>query len=174
MAKPTGNYKRKTGYRRQSRGFLAAGNLIGSQMRTNAAKRAFATEKLRVSWPEIVGAEIAAICLPVQLTLTRGPAGGLLRLAVVGAMAPQIQMMVPTIRERVNTSFGSNTVGRIQLVHATAADLALMPRPEDGGKKAEPDVEIPNDFDETLSSISDGDLREALLTLTRNVLSRSN
>lgn len=174
MAKPSGNYKRNGTWRRQSRGFLAAGNLIGPQVRTNSAKRAFATEKLKVMWPEIVGADLAAICLPAQLTLTRGPAGGLLRLAVIGAMAPQIQMMVPTIRDRVNTAMGQGTVGRVQLVHATPEDLAQMPPAATSGPSGPPDVAIPQDFDERLSSISDGDLRGALETLTRNVLSRSS
>jgi hypothetical protein len=151
---------------RTARGFVRAGGLIGAQMRTAAARRGFAQARLRALWPEIAGPEFAAICAPVRLARARGPAGGLLTLAVAGAHASQLQMLLPVLRERVNAALGPGTVGRIQLTHGGFAEprAAFAPAP-----RAEPDLGA---FRRDLSSIGDEALRSALETLARNVLSR--
>ena len=103
---------------RIGRGFVRAGGLIERQMQTAGARRGFAQARLRALWPEIAGPEFAAICTPVKLARARGPAGGLLTVAVAGAHAPQLQMLVPLLRERVNAALGPGAVGRIQLTQA--------------------------------------------------------
>ena len=75
---------------RLSRGFVRAGGLIEPQLRTAAARRVYAQARLRALWPEIAGSEFAAICAPLKLARARGPAGGLLTLAVDGPHAPQL------------------------------------------------------------------------------------
>jgi hypothetical protein len=104
--------------------------------------------------------------------MARGPAGGLLTLAVSGAHAPQLQMLLPVLRERVNAALGPNAVGRIQLVHAAGGMAEAGPsyRP---APPAPPAARELGRFGAQLSSIGDPDLRAALETLTRNVLSRS-
>jgi hypothetical protein len=155
---------------RVSRGFVRAGGLIEPQLRTAAARRGFAQARLRALWPEIAGPEFAAICAPLKLARARGPAGGLLTLAVDGPHAPRLQLLLPLLRERVNAALGPGTVGRILLTHAAggfaeppAAGLVAPPR-------ARP--ELGRDAG-TISSIGDGELRAALETLARNVLSRA-
>ena len=118
MAEDSDTRRPKDKPARLSRGFVRAGGLIEPQMRTAAAKRGFAQARLRALWPEIAGPEFAAICAPLRLARARGPAGGLLTVAVSGAHAPQLQMLVPLLRERVNAALGPGTVGRIQLTHA--------------------------------------------------------
>jgi hypothetical protein len=155
---------------RIARGFVRAGGLIEAPMRSAAARRGFADARLRALWPEIAGPEIAAVCAPLRLARARGPAGGLLTVAVTGAHAPQLQMLLPLLRERVNAALGPGSVGRIQLTQAGpgfAEPAAPFRRPArrpaaELGRLAAP-----------LSSIGDGELREALETLARNVLSRS-
>ena len=139
-------------------------------MRTAAAKRGFAQARLRALWPEIAGAGIRRDLRAAAPARTRGPAGGLLTLAVSGAHAPQVQMLVPLLRERVNAALGPGTVGRIQLTHAAAgfAEPARAFRP--AAKPPPPDI---GPLKGELSSIGDGDLRDALETLARNVLSRT-
>ena len=91
-------------------------------------------------------------------------------MAVSGAHAPQLQMLLPLLRERVNAALGPGTVGRIQLTQA-AHGFAEPPAPvrrEAAGAAAELGA-----IAGELSSIGDGDLRDALETLARNVLSRS-
>jgi hypothetical protein len=168
MAEDSDTRRPKDKPARLSRGFVRAGGLIEPQMRTAAAKRGFAQARLRALWPEIAGPEFAAICAPLRLARARGPAGGLLTVAVSGAHAPQLQMLVPVLRERVNAALGPGTVGRIQLTHA-GQGFAEPPA------RFHPKPPAPAELGEVageLSSIGDGDLRDALETLARNVLSR--
>jgi hypothetical protein len=171
MAKDSGRHKGQAA-ERTARGFTRASGLIGAQMRTAQARRGFAEARLRAQWREIAGAEIAAICRPEKLTPARGPAGGLLKLGVSGAHAPQLQMMLPTLRERINAALGPGSVGRIQLVHA----LPAAAPPQDAAparRRPSPPREVPPAMQASLSSIGDDELRSALQTLTRNVLSRA-
>ena len=156
---------------RRSRGFTRAGGLIGRQMSTVSARRGFVEARLAALWPEIAGAEIASLAVPVKLVTARGPAGGLLTLAVAPARGPEVQMLIPALRDRINAALGPGTVGRIQLTQAVhgfeeparayAAEAPAAP-PPDLGAMARP-----------LSTIGDDGLRGALETLARNVLSRS-
>ncbi|MFT3973970.1 MAG: DUF721 domain-containing protein [Amaricoccus sp.] len=135
-----------------------------------ASRRGFAQARLRALWPEIAGAELASVCAPLKLTAARGPAGCLLTLAVAGAHAPRLQMLIPMLRDRVNAALGPGTVGRIQLAHAPAGFVAppaparapLEGPPPDIGAAAE-----------SLSTIGDGELESALETLARNVVIRA-
>lgn len=165
-----GKTEEKREDKRRARGFARAGGLIDAQLGSVAGRRGYAEARLQALWPEIAGPDCAAITRPVKLTLPRGPAGGLLTLAVSGAHAPQVQMLIPMILDRVNAALGPGRVGRIQLTHAGAAGFAeppprfaaAPPPPPDLGPLAEP-----------LSSIGDAGLRGALETLARNVLSRT-
>lgn len=155
---------------RRARGFARAGGLIETQLRTVAARRGYVEARLRALWPEIAGPELAAITRPVKLTTSRGPAGGLLTLAVSGAHAPQIQMTVPLLVDRVNAALGPGTVGRIQLTHGTTGPVSA-PKPVPAAPPPpHPDLAP---IREGLSTIGDDNLRRALETLAQNVLSRS-
>ena len=167
--KPSGSRVQRLG-----RGFVRAGGLIEPQMRTAAARRGFEQARLRALWPEIAGPEFAAICTPVKVARARGPAGGLLTVAVEGPHAPQLQMLLPLLKERVNAALGPGAVGRIQLTQA-AHGFAEAQAPY-RAKARRPQVDAEADLGEvagTLSSIGDGGLRDALETLARNVLSRA-
>jgi hypothetical protein len=167
MAEDTGMAPGKG--KRASRGFQRAGALIGAQTRTAQARRGFAQARLRALWPEIAGPEFAAVCAPLRLAQARGPAGGLLTLAVEGAQAPRLQMLLPVLRERINAALGPGTVGRIQLTHA-AGGFAERPAAFERPAAAQADLRR---LGSALSSIGDDELRRALETLARNVLSRA-
>jgi hypothetical protein len=171
MADDTGTRRGDGKPARRARGFVRAGGLIEGQVRVCASKRGFVQARLRALWPDIAGPEFAAICVPLRLARARGPAGGLLTVAVSGPHAPQLQMLLPLLRDRINTALGPGTVGRIQLTQAvhgfaeppdTYATEAPAPPPPDLGEMAG-----------SLSTIGDESLRGALETLARNVLSRS-
>jgi hypothetical protein len=170
MADDTGTPGRKDKPARLSRGFVRAGGLIDAQMRTAAARRGFAQARLRALWPDIAGPEFAAICAPLKLARARGPAGGLLTVAVSGPHAPQLQMLLPLLKERVNAALGPGTVGRIQLTQAAQGFAEPRARFRPGPARREVPLGA---IEGELSSIGDGDLRDALETLARNVLSRS-
>jgi hypothetical protein len=170
MSEDSGTARRKDKPARLSRGFVRCGGLIETQMRTAAAKRGFAQARLRALWSEIAGPEFAAICAPMKLARSRGPAGGLLTLAVSGPHAPQLQMLLPLLRERINGALGPGTVGRIQLTQR-GGGFAEPAASYAANTPAPPQVDLAP-LTPALSSIGDGELRGALETLARNVLSR--
>ena len=95
-------------------------------------------------------------------------------LAVSGAHAPQLQMLMPLLRDRVNAALGPGTVGRIQLTHAAPGLAEAAPAFQPAATAPPPDIgPLTGRLGGTLSSIGDGDLRDALETLARNVLSRN-
>ncbi len=161
-----GARKDKAGHR--PRGFRRAGELIAPQTRAASARRGFALARLQALWADIVGPEIAAVTRPLRLAAARGPAGGLLTLGVDGANGPQVQMLTPLIRERANAALGPGAVGRIQLAQTGFAEApaAFAPPPPAPPPELGP-MAAP------ISSIGDPDLRAALETLARNVLSRT-
>jgi hypothetical protein len=159
---------------RRARGFRPAGALIGEQTRTAAARRGYAAARLKAPWRDIVGPEIAAVTRPARLAAARGPAGGLLTLAVLGSNGPQVQMLLPLIRERANAALGPGAVGRIQITQG--AGFAEPPEAFASPGPPQPPPPLPPEataLRAPLSSIGDADLRAALETLARNVLSRT-
>ena len=155
---------------RRGRGFTRAGGLIAPQMRSVAARRGFLQARLQALWPEIAGAEMARLCRPAKLVSARGPAGGLLTLEVAPALGPQVQMMLPQLRERIEAVLGPGSVGRIQLVPARQG-FAEPPSTFVPAEAAAPPADL-GAVAEALSSIGDDDLRRALETLARNVITR--
>jgi hypothetical protein len=154
---------------RRARGFVPARALIGAQMATVGARRGFARARLAALWPEIVGADLAAVTRPERLVLTRGPAGGLLAVAVAGAHAARVQMMLPTLILRVNAALGPGAVGRVQLVHGPIPAAPRAPAPP--ATRRQPAAGL-GALEPALAGIRDDALRSALATLARNVLSR--
>lgn len=172
MGDDTGTPRAEGKAGRRARGFLRAGGLIEGHVRVCAGKRGFVQARLRALWPDIAGAEFAAICAPVRLARARGPAGGLLTVAVSGPHAPQLQMLLPLLRDRINGALGPGTVGRIQLTQATHGfeELARTFAPAPARAAAPADL---GEIGDSLSTIGDDGLRHALETLARNVVSRS-
>lgn len=173
---PRGPHKAEGQARRTGpQGFRRAGALIAPQTRAAQARRGYAEARLKALWPEIVGPEAARLATPVKLTLARGPAGGLLTLAARPACGPQLQMLAPQIRERVNAALGPGAVGRVQITQGAGfaePAAAFAPRPEAPAPDATPDAPDLGPMGDALSSIGDRDFRAALQTLARNVLSR--
>jgi hypothetical protein len=170
MADDTGTRRPVGKPARTARGFVRAGGLIEPQVRVCAGKRGFVQARLRALWAEIAGPEFAAICAPLRLARARGPAGGLLTVAVSGPHAPQLQMLLPLLRERINMALGPGTVGRIQLTQAVHG-FEEPPRPYAPEAPAPPPAL--GAMAAPLSTIGDDGLRTALETLARNVLSRN-
>jgi len=171
MAEKTGTRGGEGKPARRARGFVHAGGLIEGQVRVCAGRRGFVQARLRALWPDIAGPEFAAICVPLRLARARGPAGGLLTVAVSGPHAPQLQMLLPLLRERINGALGPGTVGRIQLTQAVHG-FAEPARPYAAEAPAPPPADL-GAMADTLSTIGDESLRGALETLARNVLSRN-
>ncbi len=160
---------------RRARGFRRAGGIVAPKLAAAARRRGFTEARLLTDWAEIAGPELAAATLPVKMSRPRNlgapSGGGTLTIHADGARAPEVQMMLPTLRARVNAALGWPAVAHIRvtqirhgLVEAQAPFEAPPPPP--APERLEPLLG-------ELSTIRDGSLRSALETLARNVLSRS-
>lgn len=127
------------------------------------ARQGFAAGELVRRWPEIAGAEIAALAEPAKLQWPRGERGrdgatepATLVLRVEGPAAIEIQHLAPIILERVNRFFGWRAVARLALRQA--------PLPHRRSRPARPrvDAERARELAAALTTVEDEGLRAAL------------
>jgi hypothetical protein len=165
---------------RRARGFQRAGRIVAPELAAAARRRGFSEARLLTAWPEIAGPDIAAATRPVKMSRPRGGAaqgrGGTLTIEADGARAPEIQMMLPVLVERINAALGFPAVARIQLLHGWGFAEPATPfrgpaAPAEPARPA-PDPRRLDPLLSSASSIGDDGLRTALETLARNVVSR--
>jgi hypothetical protein len=168
---------------RRGRGFEPASGLIRGQLRVAGESRGFALTRLLTHWAEVAGADLAAITRPVKMTYGRADPGGkaavgfgaTLVLLVQAAHAPMVQMALPSLKERVNATYGYNAISRITLTQTAAtgfaegqAEFVAQAKP---ARVIAPEIRA--EAAEQVSPIQDTTLRDALERLAQNVLSRS-
>jgi hypothetical protein len=134
--------------------------LLGATLSDAFKQQGFASAELVTRWPEIVGPEIAAHAEPIKVQWPRRiadapPAAGTLVLRVEGPAAIEIQHLTGVILERVNRFFGWQAVDRLALRQAP-----LARREKKTSRVADPEAAAR--VAETLSEVSDEDLRQAL------------
>lgn len=127
-------------------------------------KQGFASTELVSRWPQIVGAEIAALAEPIRLQWPRSVAGeppepATLVLRVEGPTAIEIQHLSGVLLDRINRFFGWQTVGRIALRQAPLSRRPKRPEPP------QPDHDAEARIGATLGAVEDDGLRQALARL---------
>jgi len=131
-------------------------------------RRGFAEGGLIADWPEIVGQELAAVCLPSRLSFPRRDLRreATLTLRVALGHALTLQHLEPVILERVNGYLGYAAVARLRLHQGPLGAprrepkrTAPMPNPADAAR-----------LSARLAEIEDEALRAALGRLGRAVL----
>src|SRR5262245_22989860 len=125
------------------------------------ARQGFAARELVTRWREIAGPEIAAHAEPLKMQWPRPVEGqpqepATLVLRVEGPMALEIQHSSDVILERVNRFFGWSAVGKLAFRQAPLSRRGRPARPRP------PDAKAVAEVAETLGSIEDEQLREAL------------
>jgi hypothetical protein len=128
------------------------------------ARQGFAARELVTRWAEIAGPAVAAHAEPLKMQWPRPVEGqpqepATLVLRVEGPMALEIQHSSDVILQRVNRFFGWSAVGKLALRQAPLSrrDRPSRPRP--------PDPKAVAAVAETLGSVEDDALREALARL---------
>lgn len=157
---------------RRKRGFERASTLVNAHLRAPAEKRGFAEARLLTHWEEIVGADVAAIAVPLKITYGRG-FGGTLVLLTTGAEAPVLEMRGTEIVERVNACYGYRAVSRVQVTQTAPTGFAegrIAFRPQPPRPAPEPDPVRLSRATEGLQDIENEDLRAALEALARKVV----
>lgn len=111
--------------RRWRQGPVNIGVFTGRIAKPALGKRGFAGAEILSHWTTIVGPELAAFAVPLEVKYPRGRnAGATLHLRVAhGGAATMLQMKVPAIIERINRFFGYAAVAQVQ-----AAQGPLPPR----------------------------------------------
>lgn len=158
--------------RRRSRGFLQTGGLVSQRIRSASERRGFAETRLLTQWTEIVGPEIASIARPVKVSYAREGFGATLTVLTDGARAPELQMMLPRLQEKVNACYGYNAISRIRITqtaeHGFAEPTAAF------AHKPPTELSEPRaaELKSSLAPIGDDSLRRALEMLGKNVLNK--
>lgn len=138
--------------------------LLGDVYSAAFAKQGFASRELVTRWREIAGSEVADHSEPMKIQWPRPVEGqpqeaATLVLRVEGPMALEIQHASDAIVARVNRFFGWNAVGRIALRQAP------LTRPRARKTAQPPDDASVAAVAQSLGSVEDGELRDALARL---------
>ena len=160
--------------KRRSRGFLQTGGLVSKRIRRVGERRGFAETRLLTHWAEIVGQSVAAIAQPVKVSYAREGFGATLTVLTDGARAPELQMMLPELKDKVNACYGYTAISRIRITQtgeagfaehaATFAHKPTAPKALSAAQAA--------DLTASLAPVTDDRLRAALESLGRNVLNK--
>lgn len=160
---------------RRKRGFERTSTLLGSRIRKVGESRGFAVSRLITHWEEVAGADMAAICRPVEVSYGRDGFGATLTLLTTGANAPMLEMQKERLREKVNALYGYGAISRIRLTQTAATGFAegqaqFAPRKAPAPK---PDPEITARAHDTAQGVADDSLRVALERLASNVYTKN-
>ncbi|MGI3210006.1 DUF721 domain-containing protein [Roseovarius tibetensis] len=160
-------------------GFKRTSALVQSSVRRASESRGFAQSRLLTHWPEIAGADIAAIARPVEVSYARKGMGATLTLLTTGAQAPMLEMQKEKLREKVNAVYGYNAIARIRITQTASTGFAegqvnFDHRPATPSKTPiTPAPETTRAAAEMAAPVADDGLRSALESLACNVLTRS-
>ena len=157
----TGKDRKRGGALRPLAGSLA--KITGKSL----GKRGLAEGGLIADWPEVVGSEIAAICLPNGLTFNRGKerTQGTLTLKVASGHGLTLQHLEPMIVERINGYLGYPAVARLRLRQGHLA------RTEKRRRYMPPQLSAAEEsaLCDRIAGVEDPELRQALKNLGRSV-----
>ena len=161
-----------TAKRRYGRGFTQAGGLVGARIQKTGAARGFAQMRLLTHWEEIVGPEIARIAKPEKVSYARKGFGAKLTLLAKPAHAPELQMQLPRIKERVNASYGYCAIADIRITQS--GEATGFAESESGFTHDHPTPSLPPAKAEKLrdevSGVEDETLRALLKSLGENIM----
>lgn len=159
---------------RHAKGFTHAAAFVQGRFRTAAAKRGFASTRILTHWPEVAGAEIAAMSQPMAVRFDKAKHESVLTLLTVGAFAQQLSMSAPLILERVNAEFGFQAVDRVRVTQSwkgEKAKPAALQQP--GARPTDPPQSADRLSAEIVDQIEDAALRKSLSELGRTIAGRS-
>ena len=160
-----------------TRGFARTSALLQKRIRHASESRGFAQSRLLTHWAEIVGAEIAAIARPVNVSYGRQGMGAALTVLTTGAQATMLEMQKEKLREKVNAVYGYNAISRIRITQTAPTGFAEGQVDFDHRSKSTmpmaPNPVTKAEAEQLAAPVGDTSLRSALEALGQNVLSKS-
>ena len=157
------------------KGFARAGRLLQGQIRRAGESRGFSVSKLLTHWEEIMGNDIAAISVPVQVRYGRQGLGATLTILTTGAHAPLLEMQKERIREKANACYGYNAISRVAITQTAPAGFEegqVAFRPKKPAKDAPLSTQTAKAAKTLAGDIGDDRLKQALERLGENILSK--
>ena len=100
----------------KKRGFEKSSRALDQIMAKSIKKRGFLHYGLFVRWREIIGPELSDKAMPLKLSSKNLKNGSTLTLQINGSYGPEIQLMLESIRDKINEIYGYKAVDRIKLV----------------------------------------------------------
>ena len=162
--------------RAPSKGFTRTSSLLTQRIRKASESRGFAQSRLLTHWEEVVGADLASIARPVNVSYGRQGFGASLTILTTGANAPMVEMQKEQIRAKVNAVYGYNAISRVRITQTAptgfAEGRAVFERPVIA-KKPEASPEIKQAAEQSAHGVQSDNLRAALERLGQNVLTKS-
>ena len=156
-------------------GFTPASRLLQSRIRTASESRGFAVTRLLTHWEEIVGASVARIARPVDISYGRKGLGATLTVLTTGPNAPMLEMQKQAICEKVNGCYGYRAISRVRITQTAPSGFAegatpFDPAPGPDTPRPDPDARAAAATD--TAGVADAGLRAALEALATNVYSK--
>lgn len=130
-------------------------------------------DALRAHWREIVGEALARRTEPVKVIRSK-TGGSTLELKVDGPAAALIQHQAGQILQRANLYLGEGNLEKLRIVQGPLRPVAATPGPTTRHRRKVPlDAAQEAALAESLKSAPDGDLKDALTRLGREVIRKS-
>ena len=161
----------------KARGAAQLGEFVADLVAPALARQGLGETGLVLDWPEIVGAQIAASCRPIEIqwpprASRRDPdapvAPATLVLRVEGAFALELQHAGAVVIERVNAHLGWRCIGKIAF---RQGPLAAQPRRRPAPPP--PGAEACAEARRLAAPIEAEDLRDAVTRLGAQVIARN-
>ena len=89
------------------------------------ARRGFGDARLLLAWKEIMGPDLAAVCVPWRVRQHKD--GAVLQIRVRGLFALQLQHIAPEILARIHRFYGYAAFARLQFSASPHVDSASRP-----------------------------------------------
>ncbi len=161
--------------KRRARGFVQTGGLLAKRIRGATEKRGFAETRLLTHWKDVVGPALAGITQPVKVSHSRDGFGATLTVLANGAHAPELQMMLPKLKEKINAVYGYNAISRIRITQTASHGFAEAQAPFDSRPAVQKPLPVEKlaEIESAISPIEDEGFRAALELLGKNIATRN-
>jgi len=155
--------------------FKRTATILQSRIREVSEGRGFAQSRVLTHWLEIVGADIAEITRPVEVSYGRDGMGATLSILTTGAHALMIEMQKEAIRAKVNAVYGYNAIARVRITQTAPVGFSDGKVEFRAKPKSKPTLSpnVQQQAQETARTVTDQKLRRALEELGQNFLTKN-
>ncbi len=147
-----------------------------ADIRRAGESRGFSVSKLLTHWSEIMGEDIAAISVPVNVRYGRQGLGATLTLLTTGANAPLLEMQKTKIREKANACYGYNAISKVVITQTSSTGFSegqVAFGHQTTAPKNPENQAISDTARHMADAVDDDSLKQALERLGQNIISKS-